>query len=478
MKLKSLIKSLDVKQIIGDINVDVSDVKTDANSVTKGSVFIAINGTRYNGHDYVSLAEKYGAVAVICEKKTDANITCIIVEDTRKAVGLVASEFYDRPCDKLKFIGVTGTNGKTSTTHLITSVLKNNGEKCALIGTLGVFYGNKYIDSGLTTPDPLIFHKMLADMVDSGITTVVMEVSAHALYFYKLYGIKFEIVVFTNLTQDHLDFFKNMEEYKKAKLKLFNEFDYKYAVVNSDDPTGREIAALNKKAITYGIDNPSDVFALELCGFNNCTSFILNLFDRIFNVKINTIGKFNVSNALAAATVASLYGIKIEKVVTGLEMLKGVEGRLELVFDKEYTVYVDYAHTPDGLKNVLVTLRPLTKGKLICVFGCGGNRDVEKRKIMGKISGELADFTVITSDNPRFEEPMEIIWEIERGVLEKNKNYVIVEDRKEAINYAISMAKEGDTVLIAGKGCEKYQEVFGIKRFYNDKDTVEEIIRG
>ena len=477
MKLDKLIKGIDFKEIIGGNDLEISEIKTDSNQVAKGSMFICLRGKDYDGHDFVKQAEKYGAVAVVTEKKIDTAITQIVVKDTRIALSRLASKFYGSVDKKMKLIAVIGTNGKTTTAHLIKKTLEECGVKCGVIGTLGSFYLDKYIENNLTTPDPLELHKILFDMFESGVRTVVMEVSAHAIYFQKVYGIKFYCAVFTNFSQDHLDFFSDMENYKQAKLNFFKNNFSRYIITNSDDEVGREIAIKFDKAITYGIDNPADVFAIEIKESENYTEFVINLFDYIYRLKLNLIGNFNVYNALAAGSTVALLGIKPELALLSLEGVKSVSGRLERVYNGDYKVYIDYAHTPDGLKEVLSSLSKNKSGKLICVFGCGGNRDVGKRALMGSVSAEYSDFTIITSDNPRFEEPMFIINEIERGVLKKSKNYVAIEDRAEAIKYAIDVAKIGDVILIAGKGAESYQEVLGIKKLYNDKDTVIEYLR-
>ncbi len=478
MKLSELIKNLEIVKKLNFSDCDVKEIVTDSNSVTKGGLFICIKGKDYDGHSYAKQAERYGASAIVCEIEQNTSIPQIIVKNSRKAMSVLGANYYNNPDKKLKLIGVLGTNGKTTTTHLITSILANSGVNCGLIGTLGIFYNGNFTEANLTTPDPLELYKILADMYENGVETVIMEVSAHAVYLDKVYGLNFEIGVFTNLSHDHLDFFDTMENYKQAKLKFFRENKCKFTVINSDDVLSGEIMRLLPKSITYGIENPADTFAIDVKEHTTYTYFVINLFDRVYDVKLNLIGRYNVYNALAAATCSALYGITTDKVIEGLENLKGVSGRLELIYDKDYCIYVDYAHTPDGLEKTLNVLKPICTGKLICVFGCGGNRDEKKRKIMGEISGKLSDFTVITTDNPRYEEPMEIIWEIEKGVLENSKNYVIVQERPLAIKYALEYAKKGDVVLIAGKGSEKYQDVFGIKRLYNDKDTVEKLLRG
>jgi UDP-N-acetylmuramyl-tripeptide synthetase len=315
-------------------------------------------------------------------------------------------------------------------------------------------------------------------MYKSGVKVVAMEVSAHALYYDKINDVKFEVGVLTNFTQDHLDFFGNMDDYKLAKKKLFENDRCKYKVVNADDGLGMELMNCDSKTISYGIDNPSDVFAIEVECDDIGSQFVINIFDMIYNVDLNLIGKFNVYNAMAGATATALVGVPTESIIRGLCAVKTVSGRLELVHKSNYSVYIDYAHTPDGLEKSLTALRDICKGKLICVFGCGGNRDKEKRPLMGKISGEKSDFTVITSDNPRFEDPMEVISEIENGLLTVSRNYVVVQEREDGIKYALDYAKNGDVVIIAGKGSEKYQEVLGIKHVYNDKDTVKRLVEG
>jgi len=478
MKLSELIKDLHYTEIIGSTDREIKDITADSNAVVKNGLFVCISGGNYDGHDFIKQVEDYGGVAAIVEKRLDARLTQIVVKDARQAMSEIAAAFFGHADKKMKLIGVLGTNGKTTTTHLIASILMNAGVKCGLIGTLGIFYGNKFIEPMLTTPDPIELHKTLADMYESGVEAVVMEVSAHAAYLKKVYGLEFETGVFTNLTQDHLDFFGDMESYKKAKISFFRDNACKYVVSNSDDETGREIAeTVNGKVLTYGIDSPADVFAIDLNEKPSETTFVLNLFDCIYDVRLNLIGRYNVYNALAAATVCALYGIPPEKVAEGIENLKGVSGRLECVYEGDFSVYIDYAHTPDGLKQSLTALKSHTKNRLICLFGCGGNRDRDKRPIMGAISGEIADFTVLTSDNPRYEEPMEILWQVEKGIAEKTDRYVIIQERAEGIRYALGLAQKGDIILLAGKGSEKYQEVFGIKRPFNDKDYVEEYLR-
>ena len=478
MELNKLLNGIEVVEVIGDGTVDIKDLKCDSNAVSDGSLFFCLTGRVSDGNKYIKQAKNYGAVAIVTEKKSNVNLTQVIVKNARQTMAKMASQFFDNPDKKLKIIGVVGTNGKTTTANMTYSVLNSAGFKTGVIGTLGVKFCDKEYPPTLTTPDPIDLYRILGEMADCGVEYAVMEVSAHAIYLDKVKDLNFYAGVFTNFSQDHLDFFGDMKTYKQAKLKFFRENQMKYAVINSDDEVGREITTFLPKAITYGLDNPSDVFALEIkCNSDNST-FVINLFDCIYRVKINMVGRFNVLNALAVSSVSALAGVETDAVIDGIKQFNGIEGRLEKIVDKGITVYIDYAHTPDGLEKVLSTLKPLCTGKLISVFGCGGNRDSDKRRKMGAISGKIADFTVITTDNPRYEEPMEIIAEIEKGVLKHTKNYVLVENRKDGIEYAVNYAKSGDVILIAGKGGEKYQEILGIKHLYNDKDTVEELLRG
>ena len=477
MKLSALISSLNGAETKNFKDCEIKDVTADSNSVTRGSLFICIRGGKYDGHDYARQAENYGASAIVAERPVNSSLPLILVKDARAATTVLAFAFHGNPQKSLRLIGVTGTNGKTTTTHLITSALSCAGIKCGLIGTLGVYYDGRCRETDLTTPDPLELAKIFAEMRDAGVEAVVMEVSAHAVYLKKVFGLEFEIGVFTNLTQDHLDFFGDMESYAKAKTSFFSDNKCKYVVSNSDDKVGVNLGQPRSKTLYYGIENPADVFAIEIKERENGSSFVLNLFDCIYEINLNLSGIYNVYNALAAATAAALFGVPPDKVAEGLENVKGVSGRLENVEGGEFPVFIDYAHTPDGLEKSLKTLKPFAKKRLILVFGCGGDRDKGKRPLMGEIAVKNADMTVITTDNPRYEEPMEIISQIEEGAKRCGGEYLVIQDRKDAIFFALEQAKKGDIVLIAGKGGEKYQDVFGIKKPFCDKDCVEEFFR-
>ncbi|MBE5737733.1 MAG: UDP-N-acetylmuramoyl-L-alanyl-D-glutamate--2,6-diaminopimelate ligase [Clostridiales bacterium] len=477
MELDKLLNGIQVERIIGNKDIDVKDVVMDSKNVTNNSLYICIKGKEYDGHDFIDKVVNYGCIAIVSEKELDTSVTQIIVQNSRSAMAKLASNFYGNVDEKMKLVAVVGTNGKTTTSHLIKDVLESSNVKCGVIGTLGIYYCDKYFEPTLTTPDPLELHRILFNMYECGVECVVMEVSAHAIFYEKVKNLKFHTAVFTNFSQDHLDFFENMENYKNTKLKFFKENECKCVVSNSDDQVGNEISKLCKNCITYGLDNPADIFAVNISCKPKKTTFFINVLDFVGNIQLKMLGFFNVYNALACAGVCYSLGIKQEKIIEALNRVKTVSGRLENVYSGEFDVIIDYAHTPDGLNKSLLSVRPFVSNRLICVFGCGGNRDVTKRSVMGEISGALADFTIITSDNPRFEEPMEIICQIEQGVSKKTKKYLLIEDREDAIKYALDVACKGDIILIAGKGSETYQEVLGIKIPYNDKDTVKEILR-
>lgn len=470
MKLKNLLHGTEIKSFRGE-DIEISGIENDSRLIKQGYAYVVLKGAE-DGTKYIQSAIKNGAVAVICEEfdypKSLDGISLVTIDDARKTLSVMAANFYGNPQKKLKITGVTGTNGKTTVTYMISHILSENGIKTGVIGTNGVIYDGNVYDTGMTTPDPTKLFYYLNEMVKSGVKTVVTEVSAHAAFYDKIYGIDFFAGVFTNFTQDHLDFFKDEESYKKAKLKFLNNYNCKYIVANADDNLSGEIKKKNKKVLTYGLKSPSDVFAMDLIETPSGERFILNIFDEIYDMNTKFYGEFNVYNALAACEVCSLYGIKIKDIAASLKTFCGVAGRMEKIYENEFSVFIDYAHTPDGLKKALEALRPITKNKLILVFGCGGNRDALKRPIMGEIASDYADISIITSDNPRFEEPFEIIRQIEQG-FKKGKYRVVVYKRKDAIEYALKTALKGDVVLIAGKGAEKYQEVLGVKRDFDDK---------
>ena len=477
MILKELLASVSVKEYVNyDENLIINDLTTCSSECKNGSLFFAIRGYSHDGSNYISDVEAQGAVAVVTESVLKCGLTQIIVEDARESMSLMASNFYYNAHKELKIIGITGTNGKTTVTKMIGDTLLLAGKSVATIGTLGVFFNGEKVATTLTTPDPIDLHKIFSRAYLAGIEYVVMEVSAHALELRKLKGVKFEVVALTNFTQDHLDFFGNMCDYKNAKKRLFsNEFS-SFQVINVDDALGIEI--IRETAVpfaTYGLKNPSDVFAIDYDTKREIRA-IINCFDDVFELKTRFIGDFNLYNSLTAITVLRLLSVGTETILKAFFKMEEVPGRFNIL-GKTKRVIIDFAHTPDGLKNLLESARKITEGRLIVVFGCGGNRDDKKRSIMGKIAGALADFTVITSDNPRYEDPLNIIKQIEEGHKEVSRDYISILDRSHAINYAVTTASPRDTVVIAGKGAEDYLEVNGIKTPYSDKAEVLESFR-
>lgn len=471
MNLENLIKNLEAK-VIGETNLDILDITYNSKKVKKGSLFVCLCGENSDGHDFAKDAERNGAAAILCEKQVQVNIPQIVVSSTRKALSKVFSCFYDNPQNKLKIIGLTGTNGKTTTSFLIKSILEESGKKVGLIGTQGAFIGKQFFQTGLTTPDPQLLFKLFKQMVDFGVEYVVMEVSAHALALDKTEGIVFEVGVLTNLTQDHLDFFKTMENYKRAKFKLFEGNKIKSAVLNFDDEFGRKLAeTITVPFLSYSLNNPSDVFAAKIGNKNGKNKFIVNILDNVFDVESNLIGEFNIYNSLAAASVAAMLGCSTKQIKNGLEKLFGVEGRLNRFnLSNGVVAFIDFAHTPDGIEKALNAIRELKFKQIITVFGCSGNRDKDKRHKMGQIAEKLSDYVVLTTDNPRFENPELILDDIEIG-MEKTAHTRFV-SREQAIEFALTLAKKGDCVAILGKGAETYQDINAVHVPYNDFEVV------
>lgn len=476
MKLGELLRDLRYEKITGGADTEITGLSAVADAAAAGDLFFCYKGTNTDGHAYAAKAVKNGAVAVICERELDIKIPQIIVEDGRGAMATVARTFYGYADRKLKLVAVTGTNGKTTTTYMLKSIFDKNNSKTGIIGTLGISYGDIFISPELTTPDPLFLHSVFADMAKRGVEYVFMEVSAHALWFDKIKGLHFEAGVFTNCTQDHLDFFKDMQTYAECKCKLFEKGRCSRAVLNSDDPLGAELTE-TLGGVSYGLENPADTFAVNITEKIDGTSFVINLSDEIYEINLKLPALHNVYNALAAATCARLLGVNIDVIAKGLEALERVSGRLERV--AAYNggeVFVDFAHTPDGLEKSLSALKKLCKGNLYCLFGCGGNRDALKRPLMGEVAAKYADFIIITSDNPRYEDPYEIISQIEEGVKKSGKRYVTVTDREVATEYALNLVNADDVLLVAGKGGENYQEIMGIKHSYNDNTVIKKLI--
>ena len=470
MILKDLLEGVKVVSMLEGLGEkDVKDLKIDHRKVKKGDVFIALKGVNADGNDYVFQALENGALCVVSEKDL-GDLPCVQVKNARRAYALMSKHYFGNACDHMRLIAITGTNGKTTTASTIASLLQTAGAKIGIVGTLGARYNNKNIDTGFTTPDPYLLHKLFADMKKDGQEFVVMETSAHALALDKLEGINFEIGVLTNITEDHLDFFQSMDDYAQAKFKLFENGRVKLGFVCSGKDYVDVLAQTAEVPLLwYGTGMCDDVKALDIKKTFAGSEFVCDYMGERFPIETPLIGGYNIENALAAIAVVRSLGVDEKLISLGMSCLTPVEGRFNVIRMNGVNVIIDFAHTPDGLEKVLSTARELTGGKLSVVFGCGGNRDKKKRPIMGKIASCWADEVVLTSDNPRFEKPLDIIEEIRQGVAGE---CVIQPNRKKAIEDVLSRAQSGQTVVIAGKGGERYQEINGRKTPYNDFDVV------
>ncbi|NLI90784.1 MAG: UDP-N-acetylmuramoyl-L-alanyl-D-glutamate--2,6-diaminopimelate ligase [Peptococcaceae bacterium] len=479
--LADIAKKITGAEVLGETQVMVSGITHDSRKVSSGDIYVCIRGFKLDGHDFAEAAVQAGAAALVVDHYLDINIPQIKVRDPRQAIGFLAAEVYGNPSQKLELVGVTGTNGKTTVTHLIEKIAQSGGKKTGLIGTLGARIGDKELPGNHTTPESTDVQQLLSEMVGSGVDLAVMEVSSHALDLGRVNGCTFRAGVFTNLTQDHLDYHQNMENYLKAKSLLFSgmgEYDHQFAILNHDDKACDFLK--NKSAcrvVTYGLESGADFWADRIRLSDKGVTFEVNFKGVKAEVFYPTPGKFSVYNALAAFSWGIEAGYPVEAVIQALQDVQGVPGRFQSIRKGQpFLVIVDYAHTPDGLENVLATAREITSGKLIAVFGCGGDRDRKKRPLMGEAASRLSDFVVVTSDNPRTEEPSKIIEDILPGVV--GTKHTVLEDRKKAIHFACSMALPGDTIVIAGKGHEDYQIIGTKKIHFDDREEVELALRG
>ncbi|WP_027624723.1 UDP-N-acetylmuramoyl-L-alanyl-D-glutamate--2,6-diaminopimelate ligase [Clostridium lundense] len=478
MKLKEMLKGLNYEITKGSDEIEVNNIQYDSRNINKGDLFFAIQGYSTDGHKYIPTAAEKGAVVVIYDEDVEnlPECTMIKVEDSRKAMALISSNFYGNPKNKLKIIGITGTNGKTTSTFMIKSILEEAGFKVGLLGTIANYIGDKKLHSDRTTPESLEIHKLFKEMVQQGVDYCVMEVSSHSLYLDRVYGIKFSQAIFTNLTQDHLDFHKTFENYYEAKLLLFKNSEN--SIINWDDEYGKRIYNdINENKLTYSIEKDSDLKAEKIKMHSRGVQFTVNYDGKEKEINIHIPGRYNILNSLGSALACLNEGIDLEVIKNGLENMNGVPGRCEIVtknYNLGYEVIVDYAHTPDGLENILKTAREFTEGRLISVFGCGGDRDKTKRPIMGKIGTELSDIAIVTSDNPRSEEPLSIIEDIKNGI--EKDNYIVVENRRQAIKKAMEIAKKCDVIVVAGKGHEDYQILKDRTIHFDEREIIKEII--
>lgn len=486
MNLKFILNGIEGLKAKGDLDIDITSIESNSKNITEGGLFVAIKGYEVDGHEFISQAIGNGAKAIAVEdvlelKKLENidNISIIVAPDTRVLLARAASNFYQNPTQKFNLIGVTGTKGKTTTTFMIKSILEKHGQKVGLIGTIANYIGNKNLGESIrTTPESLELQKLFFDMAKEKVDTVVMEVSSQSLKLHRVDGCNFNIGIFTNFSEDHISpkEHPDIDDYFSSKLKLFEMC--KTGFINSDDFRVSKVKKLstNCDIKTYGIDNSSDLLAKDITITNSSVDFKVKIGNKNERIKTGIPGRFSVYNSLAAISVCSKLGVTAEEIKEALLDIK-VPGRSELVPNKkELTIMIDYAHSPESLQSILNAVKSYTRGKLISVFGCGGDRDSRKRPIMGEISGNIADFTIITSDNPRTENPEDIVNQIEEGIKKTKGKYTTIIDRIEAIKYAINMANKNDIIILAGKGHENYQEINKKKYPFDERDIIKQII--
>lgn len=488
MKLKEILVGLEGLKVRGNIDIEITNLDKDSRNISENGLFVAIKGFDTDGNEYIEKAIEQGAIAVVLEegvskeiiKKIPVETTIVVVKDARYALAICSCNFYKNPSRKFKLIGVTGTKGKTTTTFMIKKILEKSGKKVGLIGTIATYIGNKKLeDSNRTTPESNKLQEIFAKMVDEGIDTVVMEVSSQSLKLHRVAGCDFDIGVFTNFSEDHISpkEHPDMDDYFNSKVELFRMC--KTAFINADDFNTAKLPRLvpNCEFTTYGIDNFCNVLAKDITVTNSYVDFKVKIGMKNERIKTCIPGRFSVYNSLAAICVSERLGASAENIKEALEEVR-VPGRSELVSNKkDLTIMIDYAHSPESLESILNAVKSYTKGRVISVFGCGGDRDSKKRPIMGEISGKIADFTIITSDNPRTEEPQKIVDEIEEGIKKTKGKYIVIVDRIEAIKEAIKMADKKDIIVLAGKGHETYQEISNIKYPFDERVIVNNIIQ-
>ena len=488
MELKTILSGLENLKVKGSLDVDVPNIKNDSRTVKPGDMFVAIKGFDIDGHEHINEACANGAKVILAQtnqitkediKDVPEDVTIVLTDDTRYALAICACNFYKNPSRKIKLIGVTGTKGKTTTTYMIRDILEKQGIKVGLIGTVASYIGDTKIQNNdNTTPESLKLQEILAQMVEKDCEIVVMEVSSQSLKLHRVAGCNFYMAIFTNLAEDHISAKEhpNMEDYFNSKVELFKMC--KTGIINSDDIYSITIPKLVPECnyTTYGIDNNCDLLAKDITVTNQYVDFKVKLGDKNERVKVSIPGRFSVYNSLAAICATLKLGCSPESIKDALIDIR-VPGRNELVTNKKgLTIMIDYAHTPASLEKILSAVKIYTKGRVISVFGCGGNRDRNKRPMMGEASGRVADYTIITSDNPRDEEPEEIVKEIEKGIKKTKGKYECIVDRVEAIKKAIKMANQKDIIVLAGKGHEQYQEIKGKRYPFDEAKIVNEII--
>ena len=486
MKLRDILREVDAREIIGKDTVEIRGIALHSSQVSEGYLFVCIKGDKSDGHKYIGDAIERGAVAIVCDRYPEISAdTTVVVPDTRLAAARIAANFFGNPSHKLRTIGVTGTNGKTTVAYLCKNILDAAREKCGLIGTIEYIINGRTIPADRTTPDSVLMQSYMQEMARNGCRAVAMEVSSHALNQHRVDNIEFDSAIFTNLTRDHLDYHGDMAKYLDAKTRLFSELISgggkaypKTAVINIDDPSAQQIIRRTKvPVLAYGIDNPCDVAATDIQLDISGARFRARTPAGTFDIATPLVGRHNVYNILAAIGMAVSQNIPEQAILQGIAATTHVTGRLQFIPNSiGISVAVDYAHTDDALKNVISSLREITRGRIIVVFGCGGDRDAGKRPKMGTVVSKLADLAIVTSDNPRSEDPESIIAQVTTGFTAEGCDYITVIDRRDAIVRALSLAKEGDTVLIAGKGHEAYQQFRDNIVIFNDREVAEEIL--
>jgi UDP-N-acetylmuramoyl-L-alanyl-D-glutamate--2,6-diaminopimelate ligase len=490
MDVRALLAELDAPSVVGDAGREIRGIAYDSREVQPGFLFAALRGLTYDGLDFVPEALARGAVAILADRDVPvageglARTTLIRVGDARRGLAQVSAAFYGHPSRRLRMIGVTGTNGKGAATYLVEAILRRAGRPCGIVGTMGVVMERETLASARTTPEAPHLQRTLRAMVDRGLQYAAVEIASHALVMERVTGCRVDVGVFTNLTRDHLDFHRSMEAYRAAKARLFAMLEPSgWAVLNADDESASVMRAVTRaRVMTYGLKAPADVRGREVTLRLHGSEFVADTPVGAARVALRLAGGFNVTNALAALAVGLTQGVPLATIVEALGAMPGIPGRFEAVEEGQpFAVVVDYAHTPDGLENVLRSAREITPGRVIAVFGCGGDRDRTKRPIMGRIAAEMADCVVVTSDNPRTEDPAAIIEEIlpgaEPAARRRDVPVVVEPDRRQAIVRAVAAAQAGDLVLIAGKGHEDYQEIMGTRHPFDDRLVVRQALR-
>ena len=479
MTLERLLCGIEPIETVGDLSCEIASIEYDSRRVTPGALFVALPGAHVDGAVYTEEAAQRGAVAILSQSPcaSGGSFPCVQVSNARLALAHLAGTFYGHPAARLCSVGITGTNGKTTVSFMLREIFKAAGRRSGLLGTVRYEIGGRVLPAVRTTPEAPDIQSMLSQMDRSGCDSVIMEVSSHALDQYRVEGILFDVGIFTNLTQDHLDYHGTLEEYFSVKVRLFGQVKG-FAVINRDDPRGRQLLAGNRfsaEAVSYGFEEGSQVRAFDPKTSAHGSSMHVTIPWGDADISLKLIGRFNLNNALAAFAAAGALGISVDTIRDALAKMENVPGRMEAVGTKNKRVFVDYAHTDDALNNVLQALREITPGRLVVVFGCGGNRDTGKRRLMGEVASRLADYSIITSDNPRNEIPEKIAADISAG-FDSDRKYETILDRRAAIQRGVELIGKKDVLLVAGKGHETVQEAGGTIFPFDDRETVREVL--